>query len=297
MQGRVLQIERLCVHDGPGIRSTVYLKGCSLQCRWCHNPESISPKPEIGFRVTACIGCRSCAEVCPTGAHLFTHGVHTLNRELCTVCGACVQACLPGALGLYGRDMSAEDVAAAVLADRTFYAESGGGCTLSGGEPLMQAEFCSQVFSLLQSEGVHCAIDTSGAVAWERFETVLPHTDLFLYDLKHTDDPLHREQTGSSNRLILENLRHLARCDVPIEIRIPTIPGFSADERSIAAMGEFLCGLRNITGVRLLPYHLARQKYAIVGRPDTMPDVAPPDVGLLASLADLLRGCGLVVVS
>lgn len=297
MQGRVLQIERLCVHDGPGIRSTVYLKGCPLHCRWCHNPESISAKPEIGFRATRCIGCGACVEVCPAGAHLFTHGVHTLNHELCAVCGACVEACLPGALVLYGHDMPAEDVAAAVLADATFYEASGGGCTVSGGEPLMQAEFCEEVFALLRPKGIHCAIDTSGAIAWERFETVLPHTDMFLYDVKHVDDLTHREHTGATNVTILENLRRLSERNVPIEVRIPLIPGFNTDDVSVSATGEFLCELRNITGVRLLPYHLARQKYAIVGRQDTMPDVAPPDATAVAHIADMLRRYGLHVVT
>ncbi len=296
MHARVLQIERLCVHDGPGIRTTVYLKGCSLQCRWCHNPESISPKPEIGLRASRCIGCGACAEVCPTRAHVFADGAHTLDRRLCTACGKCVEACLPGALEYYGREMSAEDVAAAVLADRTFYAESGGGCTLSGGEPLLQADFCAGVFSLLKGEGIHCAVDTSGAVPWGNFETALPYTDMFLYDIKHVDSSIHMAHTGGSTQATLRNLQRLSECNVPIEVRIPLIPGFNADVESIFAIGGFLCGLRNITGVRLLPYHLARQKYEVVGRPDSMPDVLPPDAGLMASLADVLRDRGLRVV-
>ncbi len=296
MQARVLQIERLCVHDGPGIRTTVYLKGCSLQCRWCHNPESISPRPEIGFRATRCIGCGACVEVCPTGAHVFADGAHALDRRLCTACGACVEACLPGALEYYGMEMSAEDVAAAVLEDRTFYAESGGGCTLSGGEPLLQADFCAGVLSLLKDEGIHCAIDTSGAVPWRNFETALPYTDMFLYDIKHIDSSVHMEHTGGSNGAILRNLERLSECDLPIEVRIPLIPGFNADVESISVIGEFLRGLPNITGVRLLPYHLARQKYEVVGRPDTMPGAPLPDAGLVSSLAGVLRGIGLCVV-
>lgn len=297
MQGRLLNIERMCVHDGPGIRTTIYLKGCPLRCRWCHNPESISSEPEIGFSRRKCVGCGKCAEVCPTGAHVFRDGAHLFNRELCTACGKCVEACLPGALEYYGREMSAEEAGAAVLEDKTFYATSGGGCTISGGEPLWQAPFCAEVFQLLRREDIHCAIDTSGAVPWESFETVLPYTDMFLYDVKHTDDRLHREHTGSSNRGVLNNLKRLSECGVPIEIRIPTIPGFNADEKSMAAMGEWLSGLSHIVGVRLLPYHLARSKYETVGRPDTMPDVLPPDAAAMAGAAAILQGYGLGAVA
>ena len=297
MKGRLLSIERMCVHDGPGIRTTIYLKGCPLHCRWCHNPESISPEPEIGFSPGKCIGCGKCAEVCPTGAHVFADAAHLFNRELCIACGKCVEACLPGALKYYGREMSAEATGAAVLEDRTFYATSGGGCTISGGEPLLQAPFCAEVFRLLREEGIHCALDTSGAVSWQSFETVLPHTNMFLYDLKHTDDRLHREHTGSSNRELLDNLKRLSECGVPIEIRIPTIPGFNADEKSMAAMGEWLSELPHIVGVRLLPYHLARSKYETVGRPDTMPDLPPPDAAAMAGAAAILQGYGLSIVA
>lgn len=297
MQGRLLDIKRLCVHDGPGIRTTLFLKGCPLQCRWCHNPESISPAPEIGLLHRKCLACGKCAEVCPSGAQLFRDGVHVLNHKVCTACGKCVAACLTGALEYYGEMVSAEEACASVLADRTFYATSGGGCTISGGEPLVQAGFCAEVFRLLGAEEIHRALDTSGAVPWERFERVLPYTDLFLYDVKHVDDGVHRQHTGCSNRQILENLRRLSDCCVPIEIRIPTIPGFNADEASMAAIAKLLSGLPNIVGVRLLPYHLARSKYETVGRADTMPKVAPPDAAAMAQAAALLRRYGLVVIA
>jgi len=296
MDGRVLDIKRLSVHDGPGIRTTVFLKGCPLACRWCHNPESISPEPEIGLLKRKCIGCGKCAEVCPTGAHVFDDGTHVLNHELCTACGKCVDACLPDALEYYGRETSAEKVAQAVLEDRTFYLQSGGGCTISGGEPLLQAAFCAEVFSLLRAQNVHCAIDTSGAAAWESFETVFPCTDLFLYDVKHTDERLHREHTGSPARGIIENLERLSACGVPIEIRIPMVPGFNADERSMAAIGKLLNGLPNIVGVRLLPYHLARLKYETVGHADTMPDVPLPSAAAITEAAATLRRSGLGTV-
>jgi len=292
MEGRLLDIKRLSVHDGPGIRTTIFLKGCPLHCRWCHNPESVLPKPEIGFLKMKCVGCGKCAKVCTTGAHVFRDGAHLLNHELCTACGKCIEACLPGALEYYGREVSVEDAVKAVLEDRTFYAKSGGGCTLSGGEPLWQAEFCAELFKLLRKEGIHCAIDTSGAVTWESFEAVLPYTDMFLYDVKHTDDRLHREHTGSPNRRILDNLKRLSECGVPIEIRIPTIPGFNADEKSMAATGKLLSGLSSIVGVRLLPYHLARLKYETVGHADTMPHVAPPTPALMARFKEGLAAAG-----
>lgn len=296
-RGRVLDLKRLCVHDGPGLRTTVFMKGCPLQCRWCHNPESVSPTPEIGFTRRKCLGCGKCAEVCPTGAHVLRDGDHTFNREVCTACGQCVAACLPGALEIFGQERSADDVAAAVLEDRTFYATSGGGCTMSGGEPLWQAAFCAEVFTLLRAEGLQCAVDTSGAVDWEAFATVLPVTDLFLFDVKPTDDRRHQQHTGSPVAGILDDLRKLAGCGVPIEVRTPTIPGFNADEASFTGLAELPGGLSNLVGVRLLPYHLARSKYETVGQPDTMPDVPLPDAPTLARLADLLRQRGLTVLA
>jgi len=295
MKGRILDIKRLSVHDGPGIRTTIFMKGCPLRCRWCHNPESVSSKPEIGFQKRKCIACGKCAKVCPTGAQVFQDGTHIFNRELCAACGKCVEACLPGALEFYGRKISVEEVVAAVLEDKTFYIKSGGGCTISGGETLLQARFCAEVFNLLRKEGVHCTIDTSGAVPWKAFEPVLPFTDMFLYDVKHTDGKLHKDHTGSPNRRIINNLKRLSECGIKIEIRIPVIPGFNADEESMSAAGKLLGGLSNIAGVRLLPYHLARSKYETVGHPDTMPHVDPPTHEQMDNAANCLKGFGLLV--
>ena len=294
MKGLLAEIKRLAVHDGPGIRTTLFLKGCSLACRWCHNPETISARPEIGLLRRKCIGCGRCVDVCAVGAHELRDGTHLFDRSQCTACGKCVDACLPGALEYYGQEISVEGAVDAVLEDRTFYAHSGGGCTFSGGEPLLQAPFCAAVCERLRELGIHCAIDTSGAVPWESFETMLPQVDLFLYDLKLLDNHQHRECTGASNQLALENLRRLSSRDVPIEIRIPLIPGINDADRDLQAAGEFLHGLANITRVQLLPYNgLARSKYEAIGRPDTMPDARTPDATAMARAAAVLRRSGL----
>ena len=296
MVGRIVDIKRFAVHDGPGIRTTVFLKGCPLRCRWCHNPESISSRPEIGFLNKKCIGCGKCAEACPAGVHSFRAGTHVLDRSKCTACGKCVEACLPGALEYYGREITVDAAVMAVMEDKNFYVNSGGGCTFSGGEPLLQAKFCAEAFNRLRDNGIHCAIDTSGAVEWQAFETVLPYTDMFLYDVKHTDDRRHREHTGSSNRVIVSNLERLSQCGIPIEIRIPIIPEFNADAESLDAIGRWLGRLLNVSGVRLLPYHsLARSKYEAVGRPDTMLHVAVPTPEQMHAAAARLGEFGLGV--
>ena len=207
MTGRIIDIKRLAIHDGPGIRTTIIMKGCPLSCRWCHNPESIKQAPEIGYFPQKCIGCGKCVEACPEQAHIFTGGKHTFKHELCTSCGKCIDVCPSEALEYYGREISIETAVAAVLEDRTFYAHSGGGCTVSGGEPLLQALFCAELFRNLKKDDIHCAVDTSGAVAWKTFEIVLPYTDMFLYDLKHMDDTCHQERTGASNSIIIDNLQ------------------------------------------------------------------------------------------
>ena len=293
---RIVDVKHFAVHDGPGIRSTVFLKGCPLRCLWCHNPESVRQEPELAVLSSKCVRCGACASVCP--CHRIENGVHRLDRRLCRGCGTCLEACLHDALVLYGRRVTPEEICREVLADRIFYRESGGGVTVSGGEPLLQAEFCAELFSRLRGEGIHCAVDTCGEIPWEAFETVLPRTDLFLYDLKQMDPEKHRRCTGVSNQRILANLQSLSETGKPVEIRMPVVPGFNDAEADFAAAGTFLSGLRNIRGVRLLAYHsFARSKSDSVGHADTMPEVETPSDRHLRHLAEILRGYGVAVLS
>ena len=293
--GTLVEIKHFAVHDGPGIRTTVFLKGCPLHCRWCHNPEGIRPEPELAVLYSRCTGCGRCAAVCP--CHKIENGEHRFDLGSCRHCGKCANACLHDALILYGYSASVETVARDVLSDRPFY-RHGGGVTISGGEPLLQPEFCTDLLSQLQTEKIHCAIDTSGEAPWDILEQLLSVTDLFLYDLKHIDHEKHQKYTGRGNRRILENLKRLSLTGKEIEIRIPVIPGFNDSDDEIAASGDFLAGLRNISGVRLLPYHsLARSKYLSLGRKDTMPQATSPDSTRLRHIADILRRRGLRVLS
>jgi len=295
LKALLLDVKRFAVHDGPGIRTTLFLKGCPLKCRWCHNPESTSPEQELAYYEHKCIQCGECVSVCPVHAHTLIDGKHFFDRSKCIACGACEDVCLGRALKLFGREVTVEDACKIVIVDCDFY-EPDGGVTVSGGEPLLHAKFCAELFKCLKECGIHCAIDTCGTVSWEKFSEVLPYTDLFLYDLKHVDEELHIEYTGSSNKLIFENLEKLDRCHVPIEIRIPLIPGFNMDADSINAMGEKLRQLSSLTVVRLLAYHnFAGSKYEAVGQTNTMPKVTLPSSELLHNIADALRKFCLIV--
>lgn len=268
MPARIADIIRFATHDGPGIRTTVFLKGCPLSCAWCHNPETISPTPEIGYIAKKCIGCGECVRVCPEGAHRIEAGAHLFDRSRCVACGACAEVCPGEALTLYGREMTAEEILTTVLKDRTFYEQTGGGLTLSGGEPLLQADFCAELLAMAKREGLHTAVDTCGAVTWQAFEQVLPVTDIFLYDLKHTDPAQHKHYTGADNALILENLRRLSEAGAAIEIRIPLIPGINDDDAFRDAAEELLSSLQGIRDVKRLPCNpYARSKYEAMGRP------------------------------
>lgn len=298
VKGWIFDIKRFAVHDGPGIRTTVFLKGCPLRCIWCHNPESISPKPERVFLPDKCIACGACMEVCPQGAwQVSASGRRVYYPERCDLCGRCVEACYAEALVMYGREVTVEDVMAEVRKDAAFYERSGGGVTLSGGEPLMQADFTAALLRQCKAEGFHTALDTCGHAAWEAVEKALPHVDLVLYDVKYVDPDRHREQTGASNRRILANLRKLSRRGVPVEVRMLIIPTVNDSPDDIEAAADFLAPLENITAVRLLAYHrLAGSKYERLGRENTMPDVGPPGREQLERIAARIASRGLKVI-
>jgi len=290
-EARFIDIKRFAVHDGPGIRTTLFLKGCPLRCIWCHNPESRFPQPELAIHYAKCTCCGECSKVC--SCHQIVNGIHEFKRADCKACGKCVEACPSGALELFGKTITVEEAASKLLEDRIFYADDGG-ITISGGEPLIHSEFCAELLKRMKGEGIHCAVDTCGNVQWSAFEAVLPYTDMFLYDFKCADSKKHKRLTGCGNELIQENLKRLDETDKDIEIRMIMVPGHNMDESDLRAAGAFLAPLKSISAVRLLAYHsLARSKFKAVGHPDTMPDVPSPDVDTLEKCAEILRGCGL----
>jgi len=296
--GTVADIIRFATHDGPGIRTTVFLKGCGLSCIWCHNPETIACGPELGYVAKKCVGCGECARVCPEGAQRMEDGRHVFDRTRCVACGECAEVCLGNALLFYGREMTPEQLLATILEDRVFYQNTGGGVTVSGGEPLLQADFCAELLGMAKNEALHTAVDTCGMVPWEAFTAVLPVTDLFLYDIKQTDPALHKRDTGGDNELILENLRRLSECGAAIEIRVPLVPGINDDDRFIDAVGALLSGLGPIQAVKVLPFNpLAHSKYAALGKEDAMPQAAPPSDEELRRVAGRLRTFGLNALS
>lgn len=253
--GQVLDVKRFAIHDGPGIRTTVFLKGCPLACSWCHNPESQRESPEILFLAARCTGCGACAAVCPAGAVRVVEGRAVTDRNACRGCGRCVGACLQSARSLVGERRTVAQVLALVERDLLFYDQSGGGLTLSGGEPLGQPDFTLAALREAKGARIPTAVDTCGHAAPEIIEEASRCADLFLYDLKLMDERRHAEATGLGNRLILDNVRRLGSLGARVWIRFPLIPGVNSDEEDVAAIGRFVRGLRGVEAIQVLPYH------------------------------------------
>lgn len=268
LAGWVFNIQRYSVHDGPGIRTTVFLKGCPLRCLWCDNPESQLIKPQFVFWEDRCIRCGNCLAICPLSAVTEdSNGIKRINPEQCDLCGLCVDQCYADALEQVGKVMTAAEVLALVVEDRLFYDESGGGMTLSGGEPLAQPQFAYGLLKGASMHGIRTAIETSGYAPWRIWESLLPYLDLILYDLKEVDPARHKRFTGMSNEKILDNIRWLAGTGKPVVVRRPVIRGYNDTLESIHALGRFVQELKTIQEIDLLPYHrLGQSKYKRLGQ-------------------------------
>lgn len=294
MKGIVTNIQRFSIHDGPGIRTTVFLKGCDLRCFWCHNPETLRPKPELQVFPDRCIGCGECFKRCPHGAHLLIDGRRQFRRELCVACGRCAETCYAEALVLAGEYQSVDQVVEEVLRDRVFYETSNGGVTLSGGEPLLQPEFSYAVLERCRQERIHTAIETAANLPWERVASILPVTDLIMIDIKMMDSARHRECTGVSNDRILANAERLGQQSQPLIVRTPVVPGVNDTPEDVAAIAKFVSRLPNLLYYELLPFHpMAKSKYEALDLEYRARDLKPPTREQMDALTQVARDHGL----
>ncbi|PRY20056.1 cobalamin-independent glycerol dehydratase small subunit [Aliiruegeria haliotis] len=287
-EGIVFDIQRYSLHDGPGVRTIVFLKGCPLRCKWCSNPESQSLEPDLFYRDASCIKCGACQPVCPVQA-LSRANPGFVDRDACIKCGKCVEVCPTDALTLAGKRMSVEQVMQVLRRDATHYRRSGGGVTLSGGEPLMQGEFARELLKACHTEGWNTAMETTGCASPETVADVIPHVDTVLMDLKSIDPDVHRANTGVDNRIILENALRIATLSHTV-VRVPVVPGVNDNAQAIDNISTFATYMPGVDTVHLLPYHsYGENKYALLGQDYPMngvPDLKPADMAPFVTLVE-----------
>ena len=287
--GTVFNIQRYSIHDGPGIRTTIFLKGCPLNCWWCQNPESQLTEQETVFREDRCIGCGACSTICSSHVIQIKNGLPVTEKEKCILCGKCIEKCPALAREMIGKKLTTEEVIEEIEKDLVFYEESGGGVTFSGGEPLKQSEFLESLLNGCREKKIHTAVDTCGYISWEILNKISLKVDLFLYDLKLMDIEKHKKYTGVSNEIILENLKKLSSIHNNIFIRFPVIPGINDDYQNIRETGEFLSFLK-IAQINLLPYHyIGKDKYKRLKRTYKLVTAQPPSEEKLSEISGILR--------
>lgn len=292
MEGLVFDIQRFSIHDGPGIRTIVFLKGCPLSCRWCSNPESQSLKPVIMYQEMNCIHCGRCIAACKKGA-ININNRDFINRDICTACGECVNVCPASALTLKGKKMTVEQVVKELKKDATSYRRSGGGITLSGGEPLVQSDFSKELLKACKAQGWHTAIETTGYARAETIEKVFPYVDLALMDIKNMNSEIHKECTGVSNEIILENAARVSKITKMV-VRVPVIPEFNSSEQNIFETCRFVKTLNNVDTIHLLPYHTyGENKYRLLGRDYLMKESRNLNNDEIENLKSIVQGQGI----
>jgi pyruvate formate lyase activating enzyme len=293
-KGLVFNIQKFSIHDGPGIRTTVFMKGCSLACKWCSNPESMNRNQEIMTYDVRCIGCKKCVEACPVGAIVFTEKGREINWDKCDNCLKCARVCPSKAIECVGAYMTVDEVVKKVEDDRTFYDNSNGGMTVSGGEALIQSKFIGDLLKKCRGKGIHTALDTSGSAPWQDIESVLEHVDLVLMDIKHMDAGMHKKGTGIGNEIILENAEKIA-ARVRTWIRIPLIPDYNDSESNIKKVAEFASDI-GAEKISVLSYHeLGSSKYPKLGRTYTMEGTTPPKEEAVEMVGKIIESYGLKV--
>jgi len=300
--GIVYDIQRYCLHDGPGIRTVVFLKGCPLSCLWCANPESQKPAPELMLTSLPCIDCHACLELCPNSAISIVPSNHStlwpvIDWSACDACLKCVDVCPTGSLKRVGREMSVQEVLEAIKLDQPFYARSDGGVTLSGGEPTMQPAFTHAILQHCKNLGIHTALETNGYCEWDTLSRLMPFCNIVFFDLKHLQPRAHHRYTGKSNKRIITNLELLIASHENVIIRLPLVPGHNDDDEHLQQFASYLHSLRSGLTVEVIPYHqLGCSKYERLGRRYSLKDVMPFDPVDLTNRRRLLKSHGVLII-